>query len=123
MSDASKIPSWLYHDFWSVLFAGEVYPQMRAIAVSFDENVGRVLARFYFDREPTEFDCEAVDIILSLLAAKYGGKSNVRKIDEECVYSNSLIKDLDSLDGFVFTRREYEMSANPSQKPNYELSN
>lgn len=121
MCAASKIPSWLYHDFWSVLSAGEIYPQMRAIAVSFDENVGRVLARFYFDREPTEFDSEAADVILSLLASKYGESSNVVRIDEECVFSPALIKDLDALDGFVFTRREYEMHTNPSLKPDYEL--
>lgn len=119
MKAESKLPSWLYFDFWSVIFAGELYPQIRAIAVGYNQSSRVLLSRFYFDREPTGFDRESTDAILSLLATRYGDDSKISKIDDECVYSASLIKDLDALNGFIYTRREYEMQDNPSQTPVY----
>lgn len=119
MKEVEKIPEWLYFDFWSILMTGEIYPQIRAIAVRYSPDEGTVLARFYFDREPNEFDCESTNEILSLLAGRYGRASKVSRILDELVFSNSLIKDLDELDGFVYTRREYEMQDNPSQSPTY----
>lgn len=71
------------------------------------------------DRDPTEFDTESVNEILSYLAGRYGDQSKVSKILDECVFSNAPIKDLDALGGFVYTRREYEMQDNPTQAPDY----
>lgn len=119
MSIIRKVPDWLCFDFWSVITAGEMYPQIRAIAVSYTPENKTMLARFYLDREPTDFDQESVNEILSYLAGKYGSQSKVLKILDECVFSDALIKDLDALDGFIYTRREYEMQDNPSQTPNY----
>lgn len=119
MKDSRKIPEWLYFDFWSVIMTGEIYPQIRAIAVKCSFDKSTVLARFYFDREPNEFDCESVNEILSLFAGKCGNGSRISEILDELVFSDCLIKDLDALDGFVYTRREYEMQNNPSQSPTY----
>lgn len=119
MNIARKVPDWLCFDFWSVITAGEMYPQIRAIAVSYTSESKTILARFYLDREPTDFDAESVNEILAYLAGKYDSKSKVSKILDECVFCDALIKDLDSLDGFIYTRREYEMQDNPSQIPNY----
>lgn len=33
MSISHKIPNWLCFDFWSVITVGELYPQIRAIAL------------------------------------------------------------------------------------------
>lgn len=115
----NAIPLWLRQDFWSVLTAGEIYPQIRAIAVRYDKVNGYVCARFYFDRTPTEFDFDSVDIILTLLAAKYPEGHEVKKITEECVLSIDPIKDPEALGGFVYTRREYEVFDNPNVSPNY----
>lgn len=119
MKSESKIPTWLYFDFWSVLTAGEIYPRIRAIALHYNEKTGLLLANFYFDREPTDFDRESADTILSLLATHYSDDSKIRKIEDQCYFSTALIKDLDALDGFVYTRREYEMQDRSSHVPTY----
>ncbi|MEP1921416.1 MAG: hypothetical protein ABJJ43_00185 [Ekhidna sp.] len=119
MSISHKIPNWLCFDFWSVITVGELYPQIRAIAVSYSVESKIIFARFYLDRDPTEFDKESINEILSYLAGRYGDQSKVSKILDECVFSNAPIKDLDALGGFVYTRREYEMQDNPTQAPDY----
>jgi hypothetical protein len=84
---------------------GEVYPQIRAIAVSFEEN-SKLLIRYYLDREPTDYDIESIEVLADNVLSDLE-PNVVSSIQQECIYSNALIKNLDPLLRFVYVRREY----------------
>lgn len=109
----AKIPDWLVGQF-RIALAGEIYPQIRAIAIRYVENDDRkLLIRYYLDRNPMEFDYESIEMVSteldSITPINYWNR-----IELECVFSKKLKKDLDPLDGFVYSRREYDMQDNPS---------
>ena len=116
----SGLPPRLYDAFWSVLATGDIYPQIRAIAASYSEKDGLVFVRCYLDREPTEFDLENFDCMLTEVSTHLAEPEiKVLKMTDECVFSDKPIRDLDSLDGFIYFRKEDEMHENPSPCPTY----
>jgi len=98
-----NLPDWLVASF-RVALLGEIYPQIRAIAVGYNDQK-ELLLRYYIDREPTEFDRESLEIVAINLDATVL-ENQLSKLDVECVYSSDLPKDLDALSGFVYARRE-----------------
>ncbi len=84
---------------------GEVYPEIRAIALRFDSD-RRLLVRYYLDREPIEDDYEAISLVCTNIDAYTSHKGEFSAFDDEVVYSTALFRDLDPLDGFVYARRE-----------------
>ncbi len=115
----NKVPQWLFYDFWTVLSDEQIYPQIRAISVKYDVNKKEIFSRFYLDREVTEFDSEKINLILELLANNYINDSKVDKITDDIVFSDSSGKNLDPLDGFIYSRREYDIDENPTNEPTY----
>jgi hypothetical protein len=101
---ANKLPSWLIVGMCHALL-GEIYPEIRAIALAYSEDSGNLLIRYYLDRIPLEIDHESLEIVATNLDAGYGGLIN--RIDIECVFFNDLLRDIDALDGIVYARREY----------------
>jgi hypothetical protein len=94
-------------DCMRIALLGEVYPNIRAIAIKLTNN--RVInIRYYLDREPTNDDYESVDMVASNLEASMP-LGYFKELNTECVFSNDPISELDSLNGFYYARREYEM--------------
>ena len=83
---------------------GEIYNSIRAVAIGYDEDAGVTLL-FYFDKLPTDSDLEYVNIIgdnlENIVSNDYGS------IDIQCRFSDKYLKDLDSLCGFIYARREW----------------
>ncbi|MCM2131778.1 hypothetical protein [Larsenimonas rhizosphaerae] len=105
MNFFNRIPSWLV-DIFRIALLGEIYPNIRAIAVGYCDN-GSVLIRYYLDREPTDFDLESIEIVATNLDALDGKEQCIDKIDVQCIHSTSLKRDLESLSGFVYSRYEF----------------
>jgi hypothetical protein len=99
-----KLENWLLLEVWRC-FLAEIYPSIRAVAISFDEDK-RLLIRCYLDREPTEFDFDSLEDVAGSVSSGSPDKL-IKKVDLEIEYSTKLFKDLDSLDGFVYMRREW----------------
>jgi hypothetical protein len=111
MAMVSKyLPDWLISCF-RVALLGEIYPQIRAIAISYSKDK-ELMLRYYLDRNPTEFDNESIEVVATNLDATIPAGS-LTKLDVECVYSTKSLRDIDPLDGFVYSRREYDMEENP----------
>lgn len=88
-----------------IALLGEIYPAIRAIAFAY--NSAKLLkVRFYLDREPNEDDYESVSSVMSELIASFNN-IEISEVIEECFYSTTSISELDSLDGLVYSRREY----------------
>lgn len=115
----NSIPDWLI-GYFRVALIGEVYPQIRAISVRYNKDK-ELLLRYYLDREPTEFDNESIEVVATNLEATMP-PDLLTRFDVECHFSKELAKDLDPLDGFIYSRREYEIQENPSQKATYFIS-
>jgi len=98
------IPEWLA-DCCRIALLGEVYKEIRAIAIDYDSN-GHTKLRYYLDREPTDFDLESIDVVAINLDA-VAPQGSFRRLDVECLFSNDLSKDVASLSGFLYFRREY----------------
>ncbi len=101
----AQLPDWLVACF-RIALLGEIYPDIRAVAVGYDEN-GLVLIRYYLDREPTEYDLESLEVVVTNLDAMGGKKQAINRIDIECVCAEGSKRELESLSGFVYSRREY----------------
>ncbi len=110
------LPDWLISCF-RVALLGEIYPQVRAIAVRYDSEK-RLLLRYYLDREPTKFDQESIEVVATNLDAT-APNGSLSSFEVECCFSESPSRDLDALSGFIYARREYEMQDNPSQSPTH----
>lgn len=103
-----KLEDWLVGCF-RVALLGEIYPEIRAIAVSFNEN--RVLLiRYYLDRIPVEFDNESIEVVATNLDATMP-EGTLHHINVECIFFDDVVNQMDALDGFVYARREYEMNS------------
>ena len=64
MSDS--LPDWVFAVFARALL-GEIYPAVRAIAVSWSP--GKIRIKVYLDREPTDDDKEDFEIVASEVTA------------------------------------------------------
>lgn len=98
------LPDWLISCF-RVALLGEIYSQIRAIAVRYSEDKD-LLIRFYLDRHPTELDQESIEVVATNLDATAPSKL-LNEIDLECLFSEEILRDVDPLDGFIYARREY----------------
>lgn len=107
------LPIWLQATFRQALL-GEIYPQMRAIAVRYREGA-ELLIRVYLDRDPTGFDRESAEMIATNVCS--AAEVDLFAITAtETVLSDAPLRDVDPLDGFVYARREYDMDENPGPK-------
>jgi hypothetical protein len=107
MQDSIRLPEWLILWIWRALL-GEIYSNIRAIAVSFSEDK-ELRLRYYMDRVPTEFDRKSLGYVITSVLSDTSSNEDIRSVKEECEYSDRPIGELDSLDGFVYARREYEI--------------
>ena len=102
-----SLPDWLILCVWRAII-GEVYPAIRAIALSLGEN--RVLLiRYYVDRNPTEFDWESLEVVATNISASIE-QDKIEHIDLDCKFSLDPIGKMECLDGFIYCRREYDLS-------------
>lgn len=78
-----------------------VYPSIRAIAIGFQE-LYVIKIVFYLDREPNEDDYE----IISEVAGEVCADINFEKAEEVCIFTKESISSLDSLNSWVYVRKE-----------------
>ena len=64
------------------------------------------MLRYYLDRAPTEEDYESVSVVMTKFISQFR-HSAFNTIKEECYYSRLPQSQIDSLDGFVYSRLEY----------------
>lgn len=100
------IPDWLILCVWRALI-GEIYPSIRAVALSLADDRALTI-RYYVDREPTEFDLESLEIVATNISASIG-LDKIAHVELECRFELKPIGRLDSLDGFIYCRREYDL--------------
>lgn len=84
---------------------GEIYPELRAIAYSYNSRTSDILLRYYLEREPIEDDYDSLNTVMGLFIGDFKF-SEFNKILEECEYNELPINQIDSLDGFVYLRKE-----------------
>jgi len=102
---SAQLPDWLVACF-RVALLGEIYPDIRAIAVGYHES-GVICIRYYLDRQPTDFDLESLEVVATNLDAMGGKAQALRKIDIQCEYAVGPSRKLEPLSGFVYAKREY----------------
>jgi hypothetical protein len=102
-----KLPDWLVLEIRRCLNS-EIYPAIRVIAVSFNAELGHLLMRYYLDREPRDADYESLEIVACQFFAA-NGDILIKKFDIDCQYSTAFFKDIDGLDGFIYSRRENDL--------------
>ncbi len=100
-----RLPDWLRLWIQHAL-VGEVYPEIRAIAVGFSDSRALTI-RAYLDREPTDEDRESLSCIVTEIFANTSSSDEIRSVSEECVFATTPFEKLDALDGLVYARREY----------------
>lgn len=66
-----NIPEWLIICVWRALL-GEIYPNIRAIALKYSESSHNLLIRYYLDREPNEDDYESISSVETEIFAAVG---------------------------------------------------
>ena len=84
---------------------GEVYSEIRAIAYAYDDEKKSFLIRYYLNREPTEDDYENVSEVMTEFISHFK-HSEFDKLKEECQFSTLPQSKLDSLDGFIYLKKE-----------------
>ena len=109
-----EIPQWLRLCFQSALI-GEIYPEIRAIAVEFTEEK-KLTVRYYLSREPTEGDWESLSVVMASIISNTSSSEEIKEIVEDCIHSDLLLRDIDVLDGLVYARREYCLDEIKSQQ-------
>ena len=81
---------------------GAIYPDIRAIAVGFD-GLRKLTIKMYLDRPPTESDYDE----LSAISGEILGDIDFASVEEICEYNVDPKYQLDGLDRFVYSRKEY----------------
>jgi hypothetical protein len=107
MTEPSKerVPNWLILWIWQALL-GEIYPSIRAIAVSFSRE--KVLhLRMYLEREPNEDDVENLSCIVTTILANTSSNDQIKEVIDECMHSKLKLGEIDVLGGLIYARREY----------------
>ena len=100
-----KIPVWLF--YWvSNSLLGEIYPAIRGIAVSWNDEKKSLILRYYLDREPIDEDVENINVVIANILANTTSNDDIKEIKDELIYTTDMIKDLDSLSGFLYLRME-----------------
>lgn len=84
---------------------GEVYSEIRAIAYAYDSLKNIFLIRYYLNREPEEDDYESVSEVMAEFISQFS-HLEFEELKEQCQYSNLSKSQLDSLDGFVYSKKE-----------------
>src|SRR5690554_1965338 len=103
-----NLSKWLILCVWQALVR-EIYSEIRAIALRYDADKN-LLIRYYFDREPTEEDSECIECVITNILAHTSSNDQIRNIEEEAIFSEERMADLDVLDGLVYARREYSLN-------------
>lgn len=101
-----SLPDWLIVCLWRALL-GEIYPALRAIAISFSDNKELVVC-YYLDRNPIEMDYESVETVATNISASVG-LDLIKNIEIKCEFVVESLGKIDCLDGFVYCRREYDI--------------
>ncbi len=78
-----------------------IYPSIRAIAVGFDDKK-KITVRYYLDRAPAEEDYENLSMVMAEVLADI----DFEEAEEQCVYSDASLSELDPLELFVYMRQE-----------------
>lgn len=98
-----RIPDWFY-DCARRALLGEIYSSIKAISFQFDEVNRYLKLRYYLDREVIEFDEDSIDEVATnfeaMLPIDY-----LLSLETECLFMGKASK-LDSLDGFLYFRRD-----------------
>ncbi len=102
-----QIPDWLC-DYLRIAFLGEIYSNIRAIAIACNNKEDEIVIRYYLDREPSDYDYESIEVVATNLDALLPIK--LKKLDIECVqYKDESFNNIDPLSGFFYARREYDL--------------
>ena len=99
------LPEWLILWIWRALL-GEIYPEIRAIAVRFTKEKEFTI-RYYLDRNPTEYDYDSLSCVVTNILSNTSTNDEIRAVNEEVIFSQDVIRDLEILDGLIYARREY----------------
>ena len=99
-----KLPDWLVASF-RVALLGEIYPNIRAVAVGYDGD-SQLCIRYYLDREETDFDIESIEVMATNLETTITEKI-ITNINLKGMFASGLQRNLEALSGFVYARREY----------------
>lgn len=83
---------------------GEVYSSIRAIVYKYNPLKNQIILRYYLDREPTDEDYGNISVVATEMWSHLPTEIDI--LDEECIYSNSIISELEILDGMVYCRKE-----------------
>lgn len=87
---------------------GEVYEGIRAIAFKYNPDTKYFKLRYYLNRKPTEDDNNSIGNVMAEFISNFK-HTEFDKIDEECIYFQKPISELDPMDGIVFCRKENEI--------------
>lgn len=104
MQPEKQLPDWIALRVCRALL-GEIYPQIRAIAVAFD-SLRRLTIRYYLDRPPTDYDYESVGCVMTNVLSETSSDDEISAVTEECYYSELPFGEIDPLDGLVYARYE-----------------
>lgn len=85
---------------------GEIYEKIRAVVFKYDPTCRHFIIRYYLDTEPDQDDFDSVGVVAAEFLSNFKF-SDFDKVDEECIYTNLAISDLDLMDGLVYYRKEY----------------
>ncbi|MGD8781980.1 MAG: colicin [Ignavibacteria bacterium] len=84
---------------------GEIYGELRAVVYKYNSKEKSFLIRYYLNRKPTEYDYESISVVMAEFISNFK-YSEFEEIKEECVFSSVHQSKLESLDGFVYLKKE-----------------
>ncbi|MFV0530906.1 MAG: hypothetical protein ACK5MD_05665 [Flavobacteriales bacterium] len=83
---------------------GEIYPEIRGICVGFSNKLLHII--FYMDRTPIESDYDTISSVSGEIISDFKFPEEFDRVQEDCVFSNDPITNLNSLDDWVYIRKE-----------------
>jgi len=84
---------------------GEVYQSVRAVVFKYDPDLKHFILRYYLDKVPDKNDNESIGNVVAEFISNFK-YSDFNKVEEECIYSDKSISELDIMDGIVYCRKE-----------------